>query len=124
MFEASKNSPKSWLTTLSGLNFVSNSLLKLFVKFAITRAQWGDRVVDLESCYPPGFIHQANLMPEFDKTIGDLATVLVDGPYQKVLVPSDNTIVEAHSLPPSELRLLSGETELDYLKRLFAALAE
>ena len=120
MFKAKATGEKYFLAGLNAVGNVSNSILRMFVKATIRYAQWGDRVVDVDKLYPPGFVYYANLIPKFDMMIGDLATVIKDGPYTKLLVPSDVDVDEAHSLPPSELQLLTGETEQAFLQKLLA----
>jgi len=108
------------VSLLNSVRLVSDGLLKWAVKLALIQAQWGARCENLERYFPPGRVYQANLMPKFDAMIGDLASVVRDGPYQKLLVPLECGIVEGHSLPPSQLKLLSGESELSFIKRLLA----
>ena len=120
MLQSQQRAQYCMVSMLSSMRIISDKILKWGVKFAIMRAQWGARCENLERYFPPGCVYQANLMPKFDAMIGDLASVVRDGPYQKLLVPLDQAIDEGHSLPPSQLKLLSGESELSFIKRLLA----
>ena len=92
------------------------------LRHCIKESGWSAANIPHLAKIPKGMLWQTNLKPQYDHVIGKLSTVLKESTYNRWMLPAAHSplvdMADAHAYDPSQLCMLSGESEMDFFAKV------